>query len=150
MDQGCLFESNKKIKKSENKSKLEREIMDSEYGKDYFMKIIKDEEFLWDMRCWEKPKNEYNVAGVIKHIDKWIAGEKRGIRSHNCGHCIWCIEKLLKYRWATKREIAKVVLKNNKITHMDEIGQWGDVIKKNNKVQLHHANKKGGEKNEKQ
>lgn len=117
-----LFESNPKIEASEKEKMMKREIKNSNDNKEGFLKAIKDEEFLWDMRTWEKPKSEYTIADVIKQIEKWLGSEKWFC---NCGHTLYCIKKLLEYGWATKEEIAKVILENDKVKYPDEIGTWG-------------------------
>lgn len=118
--QNTLFNSNQNIIKSEEERKLKEEIKNSEFDKAYFIKTIKTELYLWDMRCWDKPKSEYSIQEIIKHVDKWLADTW----SCNCGHALYCIEKLLKYEWATKEEIAKAIMQNNNIQFADEIGTW--------------------------
>lgn len=120
--QNTLFDSNQNIIKSEEERNLKKEIQNSCYDKAYFIKTIRNEMYLWDMRCWDKPKNEYSIKEIIKHVDEWLSDEW----SCNCGHALFCIEKLLKYKWATKEEIAKVIMENNNIQFADEIGTWKD------------------------
>ena len=77
--------------------------------------LHEEEEYLWDMRFWtlKKPKKEFTPEDVINQIDKWIAD--KDILSNNCGHCLYCIKLLLGLNLATKQEIAKAVLANNKV-----------------------------------
>ena len=117
-----LFESNPTIEASENERELKQEIKSSPYEKEGLLKTIKDEEYLWDMRTWDKPKSEHTISDVIKQIDKWSESKDWLC---NCGHALYCIKKLLEYGWATKDEIAKAILENNKIKYPEAIGSWG-------------------------
>ena len=116
-----LFKSNEEVIKEE-KEKLPPEIRELEkYDREYCLKQIENEEFLWDMRCWDKPKKQYTIEEVIIQIRKWLDSPVWGC---NCSHTLFCIEMLLKNDWATKEEIAKAVMGNNKIQYPDEIGTW--------------------------
>jgi len=116
-----LFEVNNKIRKSEKEKSLKKEITNSEYSKDYFIKQILTEEYLWDMRCWDKPKKDYSKEEVIKQLKKWL---QKDTWLCNCGHTLFCIEKLLLYKWMGIDEIADLVIQNNKVKYQDEIGTW--------------------------
>ena len=99
---------------------------ESGYTRWYCIKEILYSEYLWDMRCWYKPKFAYSKNEVLKHIQKWIRDHQEGDWTNNCGHCLYCIRKLLYMKWATPDEIATLVLKNNNITYSNEIGTWGN------------------------
>ncbi len=94
----------------------------------YCIKEILYEEYLWDMRCWHKPKWEYSKQEVYEHIQKWIKDHEQGNWTSNCGHCLYCIRKLLCMKWATPEEVATLVLINNKIKYHNDINTWGNGI----------------------
>lgn len=98
----------------------------SEESRWYCIKEILYEEYLWDMRCWHKPKFAYSKQEVFNHIIQWIKDHKAGNWTNNCGHCLYCIRKLLTMKWATPTEIVNLVLRNNKIKYYNEIGTWNN------------------------
>ncbi len=100
----------------------------ADHSRGYCIKEILYEEYLWDMRCWHKRKYEYSKLEVCEHIRKWIKDHKEGNWTNNCGHCLYCIRKLLYNKWATPEEIASYVLKNNNIKYPNEINTWGNGI----------------------
>ena len=109
----------KELKQVKN-VKIEQE----QYSREYCIKQILNEEYLWDMRCWYKTKEQYSKDEVKRQILKWISDGENGKRYYNCGHCVYCITKLLKNNWSTIDEIADLVIKNDKIKYADEIGTW--------------------------
>ncbi|MEA3430180.1 MAG: hypothetical protein U9R08_02825 [Nanoarchaeota archaeon] len=110
-----LFQSNKQIIKSEQDQLLKKEKKECPFtAKEYEEHIIK-EEYLWDMRCWEKPKSEYSKSEIKKQIKKWIKDDKNNLWTCNCGHVIHCINQLLKFNWATLDEIVDLFIKNENI-----------------------------------
>jgi len=90
----------------------------------YCVREILYEQYLWDMRCWHKPKYQYSKAEVSEHIQKWIKDHEAGNHPNNCGHCVYCMRKLLTMKWATVDEIAGYTLKNNNISYANEVGTW--------------------------
>ena len=126
MKQSNLFQSSKEIIKSEKARKLKEEMKNSEHSRASLCADIVNENYLWDMRCWQKLKAEYTIPEIIIQIKKWIDDDEKGIWSSNCGHTIYCIKKLLEYKWATLEEIAKLFLKNTNIEYSDEINTWDD------------------------
>lgn len=92
------------------------------------IKTILYEEYLWDMRCWHKPKWEYSKKEVYEHIQKWVKDHEQGNWTSNCGHCLYCIRKLLCLKWATPEEVATLILRNNKIKYHNDINTWGNGI----------------------
>lgn len=96
----------------------------SEYSKWYCIKEILYEQYLWDMRCWQKPKSEYTNAEVMEQIKKWILEHQAGNWSSNCGHCLYCMRKLLATRQCTLAEIADYCLRNNFIKYPNQINTW--------------------------
>jgi len=100
---------------------LRKEMREFPYSKEELLKRIENAPDVWDMRCWEKPKHEYTKVEVAKHIKKWILTNDW---IYNCGHAVWCMRKLLRFKWATLGEIAEAVMKNNNIEYPDEIGTW--------------------------
>lgn len=101
---------------------------ESEYTKSYCVREILYEQYLWDMRCWHKPKYQYTKVEVMEHIEKWILDHKAGNWTNNCGHCLYCIRKLLANRVCTLEEIADYCLRNNFIKYSDSIGTWKNGI----------------------
>jgi len=112
-----LFESNPDIIRSEK----EREALLEGHSKDYCFKVIADEEWLWDMRYWQKKKrkDDFTKQEIIEQINKWLVDKKKNVWSYNCGHCLYCIGLLIDLKWATINEIAEVVIKNNKVKHQE-------------------------------
>jgi hypothetical protein len=98
----------------------------SQYTRWYCIREILYAEYLWDMRCWLKPKFAYSKTEVLEHIKQWIKDHQEGNWTNNCGHCLYCIRKLLYMKWATPDEIATLILKNNNIKYPNEIGTWGN------------------------
>lgn len=96
------------------------------YTKVYCKNVILNEEYLWDMRCWQKPKHEHSIEDVITQLRQWILDDQDGKWSYNCGHCLFCIQRLYEMGWASREEIASLVLKNNKVKYVDEIGTWNN------------------------
>ena len=92
----------------------------------YWIKEILYEQYLWDMRCWHKPKYQYSKNEVKAHILTWIRDHEAGKWTYNCGHCLYCIRKLLTKGWATLDEIAGFVLRNTNITYVNEINTWSN------------------------
>lgn len=97
---------------------------DSHVTKWYCIKTILCEQYLWDMRCWDKPKYQYTKLEIMNHIYKWIIDHKAGNWSFNCGHCVYCMRKLLAMKWATLEEVTSLVIRNNYITYPDEINTF--------------------------
>lgn len=89
------------------------------------VKDILYEEYLWDMRCWQKPKYEYTKEETKEHIRTWISDHQQGRWTNNCGHCLYCIHKLLHMKWADWEEVIRLVMRNNNIKYQDQIGTWG-------------------------
>lgn len=96
----------------------------SSYNKWYCVREILYEQYLWDMRCWHKPKYQYSKAEVKEHIVKWIRDHEAGNWTSNCGHCLFCIRKLLATKAASLDEVAEYCLRNNFIKYSDQIGVW--------------------------
>lgn len=99
---------------------------ESTYTRWYCLKEILYEQYLWDMRCWDKPKYQYSQAEVMEHIKTWVKDHEDGNQSNNCGHCLYCIRKLLMTRTATLEEIADYCLRNNFIKYSDQIKSWNN------------------------
>lgn len=100
----------------------------SEYIKWYCIREIIYEQYLWDMRCWHKPKYQYTKAEVMEQIKKWICDHREGNWTNNCGHCLYCIRKLLYERACSLEEIAEYCLRNNFIKYSDQINTWNNGI----------------------
>ena len=118
-----LFESNNKIIKSEEKRIFkaeEKQAINEGHNKEYCFTQIKQEMYLWDMRTWKKKKEKYSIKEIVNQINKWIKNDEL----YNCGHVMYCINLLIKFRWSTKIEIAKAILQNNNIQYADKIGTW--------------------------
>ena len=92
------------------------------------VKTILCEQYLWDMRCWAKPKHEYSKAEIAVQIIKWVNDHREGNWSFNCGHCVYCMRKLLYKHWATLEEVTNLVIRNNNIQNPNEIGNWNTEI----------------------
>ena len=112
--------------KIENKPVINsnRDLEYERYTNDYCLKTILEEEYLWDMRCWFKPRNEYTKDEVKRTVLKWVRDKKTGKWTSNCGHCVFCMERLLDNSWATIDEIVDVVMRNYRVKYPDKIGTW--------------------------
>lgn len=97
-------------------------------SKQNYLHDILSEEFLWDMRCWDKPKWQYTHEQVVSHIQRWLQDQEEDRWTFNCGYCVYCMKILLERKWATIEEIAAVVLRNTKIKYSNSIGTWGEGI----------------------
>lgn len=100
----------------------------SEYTKWYCIREILYEQYLWDMRCWQKPKYEYSKAEVMEQIKKWILDHQAGNWTNNCGHCLYCIRRLLATKQCSLEEIADYCLRNNFIKYHNQINTWTNGI----------------------
>ena len=79
---------------------------DLKYSKEYCLNFIEDEMYVWDMRCWDKYKDQ-------KEMEAWINNIESGKRViDNCGHAVFCIERLLSRNLATKQEIIAAMKRN--------------------------------------
>jgi len=90
----------------------------------YCVQTILYEQYLWDMRFWDKPKHLYSKEEIMKHIYIWIINHKAGNWRFNCGHCVYCMRKILAKGWATLEEVSTLVMRNNYIKYPDEIGTY--------------------------
>lgn len=102
------------------------QIEETEYTRWYCVREILYEQYLWDMRCWNKPKYLYYKEEIIAHIQKWINDHEEGNWIHNCGHCVYCMKKLLERKEATIEEIAELVKRNNNIKYYNLINTWNE------------------------
>jgi hypothetical protein len=100
------------------------DVDDEKYNRDYCFRQILTEEYLWDMRCWFKPKQEYSREEVKRQIMKWLKDDENGKRTYNCGHCVYCMNKLLERGLTTIDEIVNLVLRNDRVKYADAIGAW--------------------------
>lgn len=98
---------------------------DSLETKWYCVQTILGEQYLWDMRYWNKPKHLYTKQEIMKHIYNWIINHKAESWRFNCGHCVYCMRKLLQMKWSTFDEVTSLVMKNNYIKYPEEIGTYG-------------------------
>src|ERR1035441_8746193 len=81
------------------------DVDDDKYNRDYCFRQILSEEYLWDMRCWFKLKQEYSRDEVKREIQKWLIDKEHYKWTYNCGHCVFCMKRLLDNNWATIDEI---------------------------------------------
>jgi hypothetical protein len=93
---------------------------ESLYSRSYCLREILYEQYLWDMRCWHKPKYDYSHEEIKEHIRQWLANHY----PNNCGHCLYCIRKLLVMKWASLDEITRLVRRNPYVSNSLEIGSW--------------------------
>lgn len=98
------------------------------HTRDYCIRYILTAITLWDLRCWKKHKREYSKSDVIEHLLQWLKDREEGLWTYNCGHCLYCIEKLLKDYHMPIEEIAELVLINGNVTYHNEIGTWKDIV----------------------
>ncbi len=122
-DQQTLFEIDKPVDKVETR-KFNSDIEDDRYDKDYCIRAILTEKYLWDMRCWFKPREQYSKEEVERQILKWLKDSESGKWTSNCGGCLFCIRRLLEKGWLTLDEIVDLVLRNYNIEYADAIGSW--------------------------
>jgi len=64
-------------------------------------KVI-SEEYLWDMRCWDKYKDP-------EEIKQWI---RNNFQPNNAGHAVYCLRELMKKFSYTIEDIIRLVLQN--------------------------------------
>ena len=103
---------------------VNRQIEEAEYTRWYCIKEILCEQYLWDMRCWDKPKYLYTKEEIILQIRKWLKDHEEGNWTNNCGHCLYCIRRLVDRREATIEDIAGFVMRNNNIKYYNQIKTW--------------------------
>jgi hypothetical protein len=118
--QESLFPNTELIKPENVNRKLEQD----KHSREYCFRQILDEEYLWDMRCWFKPKEQYTKEEIKRQILKWIKDESNGKWNFNCGHSVYCIRRVLNNQWATFDEVIDLVIRNNKVKYADSIGSW--------------------------
>ena len=77
--QNSLFGCNAKIKKLEKERQEKichdyrlKEAEKDGHNREYCLNQIKTELYLWDMRVWDKPKNEYTKEEIKEHVKKWF------------------------------------------------------------------------------
>jgi len=86
---------------------------DLKYSDEYCLKEIIDEQYLWDMRCWNKRSRE--------EAEKWVTSIKENKPVlHNCGHAMFCIKKLLSREVAIK-VIVDTMMSNKKIKYKNRL-----------------------------
>jgi hypothetical protein len=112
--QGLITEANKR----------NIQIEEAEYTRWYCIKEIIREQYLWDMRCWDKPKDQYSKEEIIEQIEKWVKNHEEGNWTYNCGHCVYCMKRLLDKKEATLEDIAGLVMRNNNIKYYNQIKTW--------------------------
>jgi len=118
--QQALFPNTELIKAENVNRKLEQD----KHNRDYYFRQILDEEYLWDMRCWFKPKEQYAKEEIKRQILKWIKDDSNGKWNFNCGHSVYCIRRVLNNQWATFDDVVDLVIRNNKVKYADSIGSW--------------------------
>ena len=91
------------FQKPKGTSKLKTE----DHSKEYYLKAIVIEEYLWDMRAWNNLKD-------LQEIEAWVNQEAPDHK--NCGHVGWCIEQL-KVLGVPKEEIIGAILTNSKVKY---------------------------------
>lgn len=85
------------------------------YNKDYILNLCEKEMYLFDMRCWNKPRKDI----TSDDLKSWIM---KGCVPNNCGHLQWCINLALEYDLCTVDEMIQSMLKNKTVQHPDEVG----------------------------
>jgi len=125
--QQVLFVSEPYIRQ-ERADRYNRQLEESQHTKWYCIRQIIEEEFLWDMRCWEKPKYQYTSEEIQAKILQWIKDHEEGNWTNNCGHCLYCLRKLLYSRALNLKEIAELVWRNNKIKYYNQFNTWNNGI----------------------
>jgi hypothetical protein len=99
---------------------------EAEYTRWYCVREVLCEQYLWDMRCWDKPKYLYSKEEIIEHINKWIKDHEEGNETNNCGHCLYCIRRLHNKYGLPMEEIADLVKKNNNLKYYNQIKTWNN------------------------
>jgi len=79
--------------------------------------------YLWDMRCWKKPKSRVQAVAWVTKI-KMKGPYAKGV-TKNCGHVVYCINLLLTLHNKPVSFVVDIVMKNNNIQYKNEIGSWG-------------------------
>ena len=91
---------------------IDPEILDKTPSEEYLGRI-KDEMYLWDMRCWDERSRD--------EATKWVKELKEGSpENKNCGHVAWCIRKLLR-RGVEEELIIDVMMANKKIQYRNRL-----------------------------
>jgi hypothetical protein len=98
------------------------------YTKDWCVKRIQSDLFLWDMRYWGKPKYAHTVEEVAVRLSLWIEDLHLGRLVSAVAGCVHHIEWLLENNCLTIEEVAKVALSNPYCFYPDLVGKrmWGD------------------------
>jgi len=92
---------------------VERSPINERYTKEELIRRIKEEQYLWDMRCWDERTREEATT--------WVERLKAGEHEHkNCGHVAYCITQLL-YRGVDVEEIVDAIMENNNIKYRNRL-----------------------------
>ena len=90
------------------KTKVAPKLKTEDHSKEYYLKAIVREEYLWDMRAWR------NNLKDSKEVEEWVDQENPD--SKNCGAVSWCISQL-KALGVSKEEIVNAILSNSKVKY---------------------------------
>jgi len=101
----------KKIEKEIGKNAGTKELQQA-YTVDQCFKVIAEETYLWDMRCWKRYHDRDETL-------EWIRSDTRK-NSKNCGHCAYCIE-VLKKQGISLEQIADAIMKNENVQYKNRI-----------------------------
>ena len=80
------------------------------YTPSYCKSAIKNEMYLWDMRCWDKYHNKDEVMKILTRLEKgesWIT---------NAGHIEYCVKMLFKQQFP-KEQICEWFMLNTQIQY---------------------------------
>lgn len=99
---------------------------ESLYDKWHCIRTILGEQYLWDMRCWDKPKWQYTKDEIKEQIIRWVRAHNSVEWLDNCGHCVYCMRKLLVKNWMALDDVASLVWRNNYIKYPHDIGTWNN------------------------
>lgn len=91
---------------------IDPDLLDKTPSEEYLGRI-RDEMYLWDMRCWDERSRE--------EATKWVNELEEGSRENkNCGHATYCISKLLR-RGVEKNLIVDAMMSNKKIQYRNRL-----------------------------
>ena len=98
--QTTLFDDKETIKEKKEVGKMYFDKQNK--SEEYCLNVLKTENYLWDMRCWDKYKDE-------KEVYEWI---KKDFQPNNCGHAVWCARLLLKGHKTDIKKVVQAIMEN--------------------------------------
>jgi len=109
MEQISLYPEEKNIVRNKETNKVKR-IVEKSQDESYCIGVIKNDQYLWDMRAWSNYKD-------IEEVEAWV---KNSNGDKNCGHVAWCI-RLLHDMDVSSKTIVEAIMENPHIQYKNRI-----------------------------